>query len=68
MEEVVGVSATVFGDMVARPNFGLNELDFVFSTLVVGSILNFTLMYLLAPTMPSGSTTLPFIFANKPHD
>ncbi|KAJ0734931.1 hypothetical protein HanPI659440_Chr11g0426041 [Helianthus annuus] len=66
MEEVVGVSATVFGDMATRPNFGLNELDFVFSTLVVGSILNFTLMYLLAPTMSSGSTTLPFIFANSP--
>ncbi|KAI7743268.1 LOW QUALITY PROTEIN: hypothetical protein M8C21_017940, partial [Ambrosia artemisiifolia] len=66
MEEVVGVSATVFGDMATRPNFGLNELDFVFSTLVVGSILNFTLMYLLAPTMASTSTTLPFIFANSP--
>nr|XP_043609827.1 protein RETICULATA-RELATED 3, chloroplastic-like [Erigeron canadensis] len=68
MEEVVGVSANVFGDMASRPNFGLNELDFVFSTLVVGSILNFTLMYLLAPTMASGSATatLPFIFANSP--
>ncbi|KAI3995341.1 hypothetical protein MKX01_032143 [Papaver californicum] len=51
MEEIVGVSACVLGDMASRPNFGLNELDFVFSTLVVGSILNFVLMYLLAPTM-----------------
>lgn len=50
MEELVGVSACMLGDMATRPNFGLNELDFVFSTLVVGSILNFTLMYLLAPT------------------
>ncbi|KAK9068958.1 hypothetical protein SSX86_013074 [Deinandra increscens subsp. villosa] len=66
MEEVVGVSATVFGDMATRPNFGLNELDFVFSTLVVGSILNFTLMYLLAPTISPGSTTLPFVFSNSP--
>ncbi|KAI3682801.1 hypothetical protein L1987_83054 [Smallanthus sonchifolius] len=66
MEEVVGVSANVFGDMATRPNFGLNELDFVFSTLVVGSILNFTLMYLLAPTMTSGSAALPSIFANSP--
>ncbi|KAC9586112.1 hypothetical protein R6Q59_027139 [Mikania micrantha] len=66
MEEVVGVSANVFGDMATRPNFGLNELDFVFSTLVVGSILNFTLMYLLAPTMASGSSTLPSIFASSP--
>ncbi|KAK1428101.1 hypothetical protein QVD17_16929 [Tagetes erecta] len=66
MEQVVGVSANVFGDMATRPNFGLNELDFVFSTLVVGSILNFTLMYLLAPTMTSGSAALPSIFANSP--
>ncbi|MFS7901582.1 hypothetical protein Hanom_Chr01g00001381 [Helianthus anomalus] len=66
MEELVGVSANVLGDMATRPNFGLNELDFVFSTLVVGSILNFTLMYLLAPTMTSGSASLPFIFANSP--
>jgi len=50
MEELVGVTACVLGDMASRPNFGLNELDFVFSTLVVGSILNFVLMYLLAPT------------------
>ncbi|OEL25449.1 Protein RETICULATA-RELATED 3, chloroplastic [Dichanthelium oligosanthes] len=50
MEELVGVTACVIGDMASRPNFGLNELDFVFSTLVVGSILNFVLMYLLAPT------------------
>lgn len=28
----------------------MNELDFVFSTLIVGSIMNFLLMYLLAPT------------------
>ena len=35
--------------MSSRPNWGLGELDFVFSTLVVGSILNFSLMYLLAP-------------------
>ncbi|KAL4572561.1 hypothetical protein LXL04_019341 [Taraxacum kok-saghyz] len=66
MEELVGVSAAVLGDMATRPNFGLNELDFVFSTLVVGSILNFTLMYLLAPTMTSASFPLPSIFANSP--
>ena len=66
MEELVGVSACVLGDMASRPNFGLNELDFVFSTLVVGSILNFTLMYLLAPTMTSSSSQLPSIFASCP--
>ncbi|XP_015582477.1 protein RETICULATA-RELATED 3, chloroplastic [Ricinus communis] len=66
MEELVGVSACVLGDMASRPNFGLNELDFVFSTLVVGSILNFTLMYLLAPTASAASATLPAIFANCP--
>lgn len=66
MEEIVGVSACVLGDMASRPNFGLNELDFVFSTLVVGSIMNFVLMYLLAPTMGSASSSLPAIFASCP--
>lgn len=66
MEELVGVSACVLGDMASRPNFGLNELDFVFSTLVVGAILNFTLMYLLAPTMTSSSAKVPSIFASCP--
>ncbi|PPD90138.1 hypothetical protein GOBAR_DD12896 [Gossypium barbadense] len=66
MEELVGVSACVVGDMASRPNFGLNELDFVFSTLVVGSILNFLLMYLLAPTASESSSSLPSIFANCP--
>ncbi|CAL5192510.1 unnamed protein product [Lathyrus oleraceus] len=66
MEELVGVTACVLGDMASRPNFGLNELDFVFSTLVVGAILNFTLMYLLAPSLGSASATLPAIFASCP--
>ncbi|KAF5750714.1 hypothetical protein HS088_TW03G01053 [Tripterygium wilfordii] len=66
MEQIVGVSATVLGDMATRPNWGLNELDFVFSTLVVGSILNFTLMYLLAPTASAAASTLPGIFTNCP--
>lgn len=67
MEELVGVTSCVIGDMASRPNFGLNELDFVFSTLVVGSILNFTLMYLLAPTAASASSTLPSIFSGCPN-
>lgn len=68
MEELVGVSACVLGDMASRPNFGLNELDFVFSTLVVGSIMNFTLMYLLASTASAGvvAKQLPAIFASCP--
>ncbi|XP_078435631.1 protein RETICULATA-RELATED 3, chloroplastic-like [Wolffia australiana] len=66
MEELVGVTACVLGDMTSRPNFGLNELDFVFSTLVVGCILNFALMYLLAPTAASSSSALPGFFANSP--
>lgn len=44
------MGACVIGDMSSRPNWGLNELDFVFSTVIVGSIMNFSLMYLLAPT------------------
>ncbi|KMZ75365.1 hypothetical protein ZOSMA_11632G00010, partial [Zostera marina] len=68
MEEIVGVSACVLGDMASRPNFGLNELDFVFSTLIVGSILNFVLMYLLAPTATSASVaaSLPGLFSQCP--
>lgn len=68
MEEIVGLSACVLGDMASRPNFGLNELDFVFSTLCVGSILNFLLMYLLAPTAATlgSSQSLPGIFRNCP--
>ncbi|GAQ82959.1 hypothetical protein KFL_001300220 [Klebsormidium nitens] len=66
-EQVIGVSASVLGDMAGRPNFGLSELDFVFSTMIVGSILNFSLMYLLAPTLATaGATTLPWIFHNCP--
>ncbi|KAF5737588.1 hypothetical protein HS088_TW13G00473 [Tripterygium wilfordii] len=57
MEEIVGVTACVLGDMASRPNFGLNELDFVFSTLVVNSILNFVLMYILAPTAGASASS-----------
>ena len=35
IEQVIGVTASVIGDMASRPNWGLNELDFVFATLVV---------------------------------
>lgn len=66
MEEIVGLSACVLGDMASRPNFGLNELDLVFSTLVVCFILNFTLMYILAPTIASSGAALPSIFARCP--
>lgn len=63
-EVVIGVAACVLGDMASRPNFGLNELDFVFSTVVVGSILNFTLMYSLSPsnlTAMHDPSLLPYI-------
>ncbi|XP_028213190.1 probable serine/threonine-protein kinase PBL28 isoform X1 [Glycine soja] len=53
--------------IVADPQFPfkvlMEELDFVFSTLVVGSILNFILMYLLAPTSCSSCSTLSWILA-----
>eukprot|EP00884_Botryococcus_braunii_P007961 jgi/Botrbrau1/17166/Bobra.0157s0060.2 len=57
IEQVIGVGASVLGDMSSRPYWGLYELDFVFSTLVVGSILNFSLMYLLAPTVGSSAAS-----------
>ncbi|KAH7289225.1 hypothetical protein KP509_31G064400 [Ceratopteris richardii] len=68
MEQIIGVGASVMGDMASRPNFGLNELDFVFSTLVVGSILNFSLMYMLASTSAeaAAANVLPSIFSSCP--
>lgn len=33
--QIIGVAAAVIGDMSGRPHWGLYELDFVFSTLVV---------------------------------
>ncbi|GAB4819025.1 hypothetical protein N2152v2_006071 [Parachlorella kessleri] len=61
IEQVIGVGASVAGDMAGRPNWGLNELDFVFATLVVGSIVNFALMWLLAPTASAtGGASLGF--------
>lgn len=53
--QILGVGSAVIGDMASRPNWGLDELDFVFATLVVGSIVNFALMYLLAPTGAGGT-------------
>ncbi len=38
IEQIIGVSASVLGDMASRPNWGLNELDFVFATLVVSCL------------------------------
>lgn len=35
--QIIGVGAAVVGDMSSRPYWGLYELDFVFSTLVVRS-------------------------------
>eukprot|EP00891_Asterochloris_glomerata_P002317 jgi/Astpho2/2317/e_gw1.00043.18.1_t len=54
IEQIIGVGAAVLGDMSSRPYWGLYELDFVFSTLIVGSIVNFSLMYLLA-SLPATS-------------
>ncbi|KAK9827609.1 hypothetical protein WJX81_005832 [Elliptochloris bilobata] len=68
IEQIIGVGAAVVGDMSSRPYWGLYELDFVFSTLVVGSILNFSLMYLLAPTAGAaagGSGLLQRIFSEQ---
>lgn len=61
VEQIIGVGASVIGDMSSRPNWGLNELDFVFATLVVGSIVNFSLMYLLAPTGAASAGSAGFI-------
>ncbi len=36
--QIIGVGAAVVGDMSSRPYWGLYELDFVFSTLVVRAL------------------------------
>ncbi|MCO5566927.1 hypothetical protein L7F22_020610 [Adiantum nelumboides] len=67
-EEIIGVAASVFGDMSCRPGFGLGELDFVFSNLIVCAIVNFALMYVLAPTSATaaGGGSLPGMFSCCP--
>jgi hypothetical protein len=35
LSQIIGVGAAVLGDMSSRPNWGLYELDFVFSTVIV---------------------------------
>ncbi|KAI3892568.1 hypothetical protein MKW92_044185 [Papaver armeniacum] len=59
MEEIVGVSACVLGDMASCPNFGLNELDFVFLTLVVGSIFEFRSSVSVSPN--NGNKMNPYL-------
>ncbi|CAL8994205.1 unnamed protein product, partial [Prunus brigantina] len=49
-----------------RVRNSINEFNFIFSTLVIGSILKFTLMHLLAPTLSASAATLPSIFTNCP--
>ncbi|KAK9818885.1 hypothetical protein WJX74_007678 [Apatococcus lobatus] len=61
IEQIIGVGAAVIGDMSSRPYWGIYELDFVFSTLVVGSIVNFSLMYFLAPTAGSSAAATGLI-------
>ena len=39
--QIIGVGAAVVGDMSSRPYWGLYELDFVFSTLVVRSNISY---------------------------
>ena len=37
LSQIIGVGAAVLGDMSSRPYWGLYELDFVFSTLIVST-------------------------------
>jgi hypothetical protein len=54
--QVIGVGASVIGDMSSRPNWGLNELDFVFATLVVSCSAETTQLLEMgtAPGTPAG--------------
>ncbi len=38
--QIIGVGSSVLGDMASRPNWGKDELDFVFATLVVSMLVN----------------------------
>ena len=59
-EQIIGVGASVLGDMSSRKDWGIHELDFVFATLIVGSIINFSLMWFLAPTASAGGASASF--------
>ena len=59
-EQIIGVGASVLGDMSSRKDWGIHEMDFVFATLIVGSIINFSLMWFLAPTASAGSASASF--------
>ena len=53
VEQTIGVSLAVTGDALGRGDKWKEELDFIFSTLVVGSIVNFALVWLMAARVAS---------------
>ncbi|GLU14816.1 hypothetical protein SLE2022_313630 [Rubroshorea leprosula] len=66
MEEVIGITAFVLGDVVVRLNFNFSQLHSVFSTLVIGMIHNSILLfYRLLSSSSATFLNLP-IFANSP--
>ncbi|GLT65246.1 hypothetical protein SLA2020_376880 [Shorea laevis] len=68
MEELIGITAFVLGDIVLRLNFNFSQLHSVFSTLVIGMIHNSILMlYHLLTSSSATFLNLPAaIFANSP--
>ncbi|KAH7405441.1 hypothetical protein KP509_15G070400 [Ceratopteris richardii] len=67
-EEMVSAGATAIAHVTSKKNDCLNELDFVFSAIAVGSILNFCLLYTLAPTSTLGAAPMifPSMFSHSP--
>ncbi|KAJ8902327.1 hypothetical protein NDN08_006734 [Rhodosorus marinus] len=51
MEETVGLGLAVIGMVAARGKEVLNELDFAFCDIVVGAVLNFTALWMAAPSI-----------------
>ncbi|GKV02963.1 hypothetical protein SLEP1_g15335 [Rubroshorea leprosula] len=68
MEEVIGITAFVLGDVVLRLNFNFSQFHSVFSTLVIGMIHNSILLFYHLLTSSSATfLNLPAaIFADSP--
>eukprot|EP00287_Rhodomonas_sp_CCMP768_P017287 CAMPEP_0202816580 /NCGR_PEP_ID=MMETSP1389-20130828/7032_1 /ASSEMBLY_ACC=CAM_ASM_000865 /TAXON_ID=302021 /ORGANISM="Rhodomonas sp., Strain CCMP768" /LENGTH=378 /DNA_ID=CAMNT_0049488647 /DNA_START=26 /DNA_END=1162 /DNA_ORIENTATION=+ len=57
VEETVGLGLAMSGTVAARGKDLLNELDFFLTDCAVGAVLNFVLIWLLAPTVRQSAAT-----------
>jgi len=54
MEETVGLGLALSGMIAARGKEILNELDYAFGDMIVGAVLNFTALWIAAPSVIAG--------------